>query len=293
MKLYYQEYSLKSGIYRILNVHTNRTYVGQAQCFKKRWYDHKRSLLSGKHQNKFLQADFNKSKDFLGHDDFLEFHVLEVMEGSTKEDRNKREEEFIKLVWDAKLSDGTRVCYNFKEKTEAKERSCYSNTPKETRKKLSEASKAARARPEVQEKQSKRMKEQWEEPGRKEALSERMKVQWSEDGRKEAYGQKIKAIWAEGSEKREQLMTLRKRSDLVELFKRSCHTPEVIAKIASKLTKNHGKVVSPDGSIFEVTGLRVFCQEHGIPLTQLANFSKLLKGQVKSVSGWKRAESVT
>lgn len=287
MRFNFDGHSLKSGIYKITNTYTSRVYIGQAKEFKRRWNGHKNSLVNGKHQNQFFQADFNKCREALGHDDFLEFHVVEVMEDSTKEQRNKREEELIATVFDY-----GKQCYNLTTKAISREGKPSKNA-EETSRKISEATKAARARPEVQEKQSKRMKKQWEEPGRKEALSERMKVQWSEDGRKEAYGQKIKAIWAEGSEKREQLMTLKKRSDLVELFKRKCHTPEVIAKTASKLTKNHGKVVSPDGSIFEVIGLRVFCQEHGIPLTQLANFSKLLKGQVKSVSGWKRAESVT
>lgn len=37
-----------------------------------------------------MQVDFNKTKELLGHDDFLEFHVLEVMEKSTKEERNKQ-----------------------------------------------------------------------------------------------------------------------------------------------------------------------------------------------------------
>jgi hypothetical protein len=93
MKLFYAQQSLKSGIYKILNTHTNRIYIGQAKRFKQRWSQHKYHLLKGSHGNTFFQHDFNKCKEELGHDDFLEFHVLEVMEGSTKEARNKREEQ--------------------------------------------------------------------------------------------------------------------------------------------------------------------------------------------------------
>jgi group I intron endonuclease len=290
MKFIYQEHSLKPGIYKILNTHTNRIYIGQAKEFKSRWKDHKRSLIAKKHQNRFLQADFNKCLIELGHDDFLEFHVLEVMEGSTKEERNKKEEEHISGVWNIKLGDETRGCYNFKEKIESIERSCYSNTPEETRRKISEAVKHSRAKPENKEKQSRRMKEQWNLSGRREALSERMKQQWSEGDRKAIYGKKIKDMWAEGTESREKLLASRQIPELVSLFVQKCHSPEARAKIAAKQTKNHGKVVSPDGQIFEVIGLKAFCEDHGIPHTQIANLGKLLKGQVKSVSGWKRLE---
>lgn len=135
MKFVYQEYSLKPGIYKIINTHTNRIYIGQCLTFKNRWYDHKRSLLNGKHQNKFLLNDFRKCSEELGHDDFLEFHVLEVMEGSSKEERNKREEEWIARFWDQQT-----LCYNFKQKTKAQERSCFSKAPEETRKKIAQNS---------------------------------------------------------------------------------------------------------------------------------------------------------
>lgn len=103
----YNKQSLKSGIYKIVNTHTNRVYIGQAKEFKARWKGHCRSLLSDKHQNKFLQADFNKCREALGHDDFLEFHILELLPNSTKEDRNQREE-----VWLAQWFDGGKQCYN-------------------------------------------------------------------------------------------------------------------------------------------------------------------------------------
>lgn len=136
MKFFYQEHAKQSGIYKIINTYSNRIYIGQAKPFKQRWYGHKKSLSSNKHQNKFLQNDFNKCKEELGHDDFLEFHVVEVMENSTKEERNHKEEFFITSVFDKQEN-----CYNFKQKVEAKEASCYSYTPEKTSQKLSEISK--------------------------------------------------------------------------------------------------------------------------------------------------------
>jgi len=127
MKFIYQEHSLKSGIYKILNTHTNRIYVGQAREFKERWKGHSKSLTNNKHSNKFLQADFNRSRETLGHDDFLEFHVLEVMEGSTKEQRNQREEFYIHAIWDQQNS-----CYNFQKSITSSIRHGFSKTPTKT-----------------------------------------------------------------------------------------------------------------------------------------------------------------
>lgn len=147
MKFIYQSNANLPGIYKIINTHTNRIYIGQSSRFKKRWADHQKGLLNGNHRNKFLLNDFKKCKEELGHDDFLEFHVLEVMEGSTKEERNLKEEEWIAKFWDKQA-----LCYNFKQKADSKERSCFSKTPEETRKKISEATKASLATPEAKKK---------------------------------------------------------------------------------------------------------------------------------------------
>lgn len=127
MKFFYQEYSLKPGIYKILNTHTNRVYIGQAKRFKERWKAHIKTLLNGKHQNKFLQADFNKSKEELGHDDFLEFHVIELMTDSNKTERNQREEFYINAIWDQQ-----KQCYNFQRTTSSSQRRMFSKTPNST-----------------------------------------------------------------------------------------------------------------------------------------------------------------
>lgn len=114
----YECNSENPGIYKIVNNLTNRIYVGQASRFDKRWGDYKRGLTSGKNHNSFFLRDFNKCKAQLGHDDFLEFHVLEVMVGSTKEERNRREEYWIAQYWDKQ-----KMCYNFKRQANANPRS--------------------------------------------------------------------------------------------------------------------------------------------------------------------------
>lgn len=106
--LNYQGLSESSGIYVIFNSHNWRLYVGSSMRFKTRWKDgHLGSLKNGKHSNKFFQADYNKCKALFGHDDFLEFHVLENMPGSSREERLAAEERWLALHWDGGVN-----CYN-------------------------------------------------------------------------------------------------------------------------------------------------------------------------------------
>lgn len=146
MQFHYQEHSRKAGIYKIVNTHTGRVYIGQAREFKERWRGHSYSLLRSKHQNRFLQADFNKCREELGHDDFLEFHVVEVMENSTKEERNTREEELL-TQW----FDGGKQCYNLTDRAVSRE-GCPSKDPEETFRKLREINRKRMEDPAAREK---------------------------------------------------------------------------------------------------------------------------------------------
>ena len=80
MKFNYGNFWKFGGIYKIINSINDRVYIGSASCFRERWAAHKHSLLNGKHSNTFLQNDYNKCKEEVGNDNFLEFHVVEVVE---------------------------------------------------------------------------------------------------------------------------------------------------------------------------------------------------------------------
>lgn len=49
-----------SGIYAIQNMKNGNAYVGSSSDIKKRWSDHRRELIKGKHINKHLQSAWNK-----------------------------------------------------------------------------------------------------------------------------------------------------------------------------------------------------------------------------------------
>jgi len=101
MEFKYEGKSLKSGVYKITNILNGRAYYGSAKEFKIRWNQHKVSLTTNKHQNRFLQADFNKC----GTDVFV-FEVLEVIEGDRVK-RLKVEEVYLKQYF-----DNGNQCYN-------------------------------------------------------------------------------------------------------------------------------------------------------------------------------------
>lgn len=143
----YNGLSQSSGIYVIFNNHNWRIYIGSTKRFDKRWKDgHVRSLLNNKHQNKFLQADFNKCKQELGHDDFLEFHVLKEMPRTVREERLIEEEKWIKIHF-----DHGKQCYNLTDRAISRE-GFQSKDPEETKRKQSEASKKNWQKKEYREK---------------------------------------------------------------------------------------------------------------------------------------------
>lgn len=51
---------IKTGIYKIKNLVTNKIYVGSSTNIKKRWRDHKWHLKKGIHHNSHLQSSWNK-----------------------------------------------------------------------------------------------------------------------------------------------------------------------------------------------------------------------------------------
>jgi len=149
MKKEFKGHANKSGVYKITNTINEKKYIGSAKNFKKRAYQHVSSLKNNKHQNKHLQASFNKH----GADAFL-FEVIEVVLGD-KLARTTKEQMYI----DEHLDDW-ESCYNHDKRAISKKRSCYSVNPKTTKEKL---------------------KELWDDPQRRAHFSEMMKKRWEND----------------------------------------------------------------------------------------------------------------
>ena len=80
MEFIYNGHSKSAGIYKLTNKSNGRVYIGSSVRFEKRWKAHEWSLLSNRHDNKFLQADFNKC----GTDVFI-FEIIEIICGNKDE----------------------------------------------------------------------------------------------------------------------------------------------------------------------------------------------------------------
>lgn len=133
MLFYYQGNQLKSGIYEIRNRHTNRSYIGQTRKFRRRWeLEHKSLLLKGTANNRFLQNDFNQCFEILGHTDFLEFHILDVLEEYSAKELNILEDYWLKQYKKNKYQ-----LYNFR--TEINPEQIWPNDPKITFERMSKA----------------------------------------------------------------------------------------------------------------------------------------------------------
>lgn len=255
MKFIYEEHSLKSGIYKILNTHTNRVYIGQASRFKERWKGHSSSLCRNKCMNRFLLNDFNKCREALGHDDFLEFHVLEVMEGSTKEQRNKREEEWIKQFYDQQVN-----CYNFKQKVESVERSCWSSTPEEAKKKISLKSKGRKV---------------WNS-GMKLSQEYKQKLSVAHLGKKHKEETKLKMSEAHKAEKAPWFGK--------KLSKEHCQKLSEAHKHQQASNKKEYHFIDSNGLEYKGIGISAFIKQHKLSSGRMF---RLLKGEISEYKGWK------
>lgn len=70
---------MKSGIYKIVNIVTNKAYVGSGAIIKGRWSHHRHGLRKGNHGNAYLQRSWNKH----GEENF-KFEILEFVEDKLK-----------------------------------------------------------------------------------------------------------------------------------------------------------------------------------------------------------------
>lgn len=141
MKFIYNGFSASGGIYKITNQSNGRTYYGSAKCFRVRWNQHEHSLSTGRHQNKFLQADYNKCGS-----EFFIFEVLEVVSGD-KLQRTLVEQKYLDEHY-----DNGRQCYNLKKEAIQKQ-GTWSNTA-ETRNKMRLAKLGRKTSEETKEKMS-------------------------------------------------------------------------------------------------------------------------------------------
>jgi len=248
----YEEKSKLSGIYELRNRISNISYIGSAVRFKERWSSHKNSLKSGKHQNKHLQYSFLKFLEQQGNDNFIEFHILEVMDNSTKAERLVQEEFWIDLY----LGNGYKLYNNRLKPT--KESQVWSHNPEETRKKLSELTNVGQFK-------HKTYKVNLVSPT----------------------GEIVRSITNFKKFCEDNGMSRRGLNCLLEKKCRSIKGWTLLEENLNKSIKHYNiSLVSPVGEEFNsITNLANFCKEHG-GLNETAMYS-LVNNKINSYCGWR------
>jgi len=95
---------MKTGIYKITNIITNKSYIGSSINITSRWYHHKTALKFNKHHSKKLQRSYN----IHGKDNFK----YEIIEECDKNNLLIKEQYYIDLF------DGYKNGYNSVPKAE-------------------------------------------------------------------------------------------------------------------------------------------------------------------------------
>lgn len=111
----FKEDKSKSGIYRIINVITNKSYIGSSVNFYKRMKKHSQDLIKNKHHSSYLQNSYNK----YGKENF----VFEIIAFCPKEYIIKLEQWFLdnlkpeyNIRTNAKSNLGLKMSASTKEK---------------------------------------------------------------------------------------------------------------------------------------------------------------------------------
>lgn len=280
MRTIYNGHANESGVYVITNQVKLRYYVGSAKRFKQRYSEHLRSLRKGTHHNKFLQNDFNRC----GEAAFV-FEVLEVVEGDQAA-RLLVEQQHLDS-----LHDSQDDCYNFKKETVASSRSCFSKTPEETRKLISENSRRMWDDAEWREKriaetrsedfrrsQSEKQKRVARNPKNGNS-SYAMRKRFSDKEYRENFSEALKSAWGkdDGSRRR----TASERGKEAYQANKEAMTAAHVDTLSKVYT-----LVSPDGVVYTFKNMAKFCREHSIPYN--ANIYQLFTNPTKHRThfGW-------
>jgi len=317
MEYKYDGHSLKSGIYKITNKINGRIYIGSAKLFKVRWSQHSSSLRSQKHNNKFLQADFNKC----GEEAFV-FEVIEVTEGKSKEERLLIEEGYIKQHYDS-----GDMCYNLCSKAISRE-GYPSKNPEETKRKISAATKkrwqdpekaasirnsikSALSDPETAKRHQEGRIRSWENNEERRAaasqrMSERMTNSTTETEKiiealkvsqpkgRDTFRKRMK----EDTKLRQTYVDIAKKKaeNLNERYKNDAEYKAMMDKKSIENIKAYNEkqaqsipvkapLISPDGRVYsDIRSLNAFAKEHGLDSSSLY---KLYSGKLTEVKGWK------
>lgn len=279
MKYYYGSDLHIPCIYKIFNTHTKRVYIGQTITLKKRWVSgHSLRLKNNNHFNIILQNDFNKCYKALGHTDFLEFHIIELLPESTQETRNLKEWQWINEY------KKTHKLYNIILECDGRK-----EMPQELKNKISETKKKY-----YKSEEGKKFIEKLANNRRGKSYEEYYGKEFASEIKKSISDNKL--ISMNLPEVKENLSKILTGKSFQKRFGES-KAEEILEKMsAARKGKYIGKensrfrvienikLLSPDGIIYtKIEGIKEFAEEHNLSKHHLC---ELLAGKRRSHHGW-------
>jgi group I intron endonuclease len=256
----------KVGIYKIINTLNNRIYIGSSINLEKRRYDHFNDLKNNRHDNQFIQNDYNKCKP--------ENFVFEIiLETDCLDLLLDFEQSYLDEYWDGKIN-----CYNISKCAEAPMRGL--KCSEEHKQNISDANKGRKLSEEHKQKlsnarKSKKLGPQSKETKQRKSAANKGKKRSEEIKQRMSDAQKGKKL---SEETKQKMSDIRRGKKLSEEHKQKTRE----AKPRTTFT-----VVSPEGEIITFTGAREFCRIHNLHCGQ---FCEMLKGKYKQHKEWKLAQ---
>ena len=300
MELIYNGNSKQSGVYKITNKVNGKIYIGSAKCFQVRASQHLSSLEKQKHQNKHLQASFNKH----GSGAFL-FEVLEVVEG----ERLARTQVEQKYLNEQIELENWENCFNFAKKTVRKQ-GPWSRTPDETSKKISAAQKRIWLDPEYRKNLGNFSKQRWADPEMRKVIMDHKNATQQTDEYRQKQSETSKENWSnpvikqnringlkeatntkECKEKHKKIMNERwsnaSYKEKLSLYaKKQWENLDYKNTMIEKLINSRSKewtFLNDKKEIVVIKNLKQYCKENSISYYKL----RLLGiGKIKEYNGW-------
>jgi group I intron endonuclease len=225
--------------------------------FKSRYKGHLSALIKQRHQNLFLQRDFNDS----GQEHFI-FEMVELVEG-TKQERMDAEQKYIDLYWDNCVN-----CYNIRKKAYSSEGKKHPN----------------------KEKQKRIFKENCQTPKVKAAQIAACSKYFGKII--SPIGEVFEVFNLEKFEREHDVCNLDRvySGEYKQMKGWRLYSPELVGTVyvSEKKKITNFRLLSPNGEIFEGTSVVDFAKEHNISRQSL---QKVLTGKTSSCEGWRDADN--